>query len=242
MGRIGEQHLVSIDQAFDPSGGLIEALRQPCNLVAALDFDARREIARPERFDATLQALEAPGETSHDRAGAKSNHKRDCSKEGREHKRPRSFPGRQPCNQPPSVREWYGHSRPGSRPHPTSGPTVVTGSGKRATGSGQRLVGAAEQRQIRAKALRQSVDRLLLSLRRRVRRGDKLSDDFAGNLEMRAEWANAREEVPKQSRREHDQNEACHDGKVDLEIKSSHPSLPVGARSPGLQSWALANT
>jgi hypothetical protein len=99
------------------------------------------------------------------------------------------------------------------------------------TGSGQWFVGAAEQRQIRAQALRQSVDRLLLRLRRRIRRGDKLGDDFAGNLELRPEWTNARDEVPKQTRREHDQNEACHDGEVDLQIKPSHPSLPVDTRS-----------
>jgi hypothetical protein len=53
---------------------------------------------------------------------------------------------------------------------------------------------------------------------------------------MLAEWANAREEVPKQSRREHDQNEACHDGEIYLQIKPSHPSLPVDRRS--LQSDA----
>ena len=45
MGCVGEQHLVRVDQAFDPSGGVIEALSQPRNLIAALDFDARGEIA-----------------------------------------------------------------------------------------------------------------------------------------------------------------------------------------------------
>jgi hypothetical protein len=47
---------------------------------------------------------------------------------------------------------------------------------------------------------------LLLRLRRGIGRGDKLSDDFAGDLELRPEWTNACDEVPKQTRREHDQN------------------------------------
>jgi hypothetical protein len=75
---------------------------------------------------------------------------------------------------------------------------------------------------------------------------NKLGEDFAGNLELRTERTKARDEVPKQARREHDQNEARHDGEVDLQIKPSHPSLPVDARSPqnagDAQSWALANT
>ena len=58
MRRIGEQQLVGVDQALDPRGGAIEAFRQPGDLVAALDLDARAQIAGAERLDAGLQSLE----------------------------------------------------------------------------------------------------------------------------------------------------------------------------------------
>jgi hypothetical protein len=236
MGRVGEQHLVRVDQAFDSSGSLIEALSQTCNLVAALDLDARGKIAGSQRLDAALQPLEPSREPPHDGAGAESDHKGDRAKEGRKHQRAGALPGRQPRNQPPPVRERYRNCGPGGRSHPTAAPTVATGSGKRPTRRGQWLVGAAEQRQVRAETLSQMVDRLLLRLRRRIGRGDQLSDDFAGNLELLAEWAKACNEVPKQTRREHDQDEARYDGEIYLQIKSSHPSLPVDAGS--LQSDA----
>src|SRR5262249_44200543 len=74
VGCIGEQHLMRIDQAFDPSCCLIEALRQTCNFVTPLDLDARREVAGPQRLDAALQSLEPSREPSHDWAGAERNH------------------------------------------------------------------------------------------------------------------------------------------------------------------------
>jgi hypothetical protein len=104
--------------------------------------------------------------------------------------------GRQACHQPPAVRQRDRNRGPDRRSHPPAGPTVAAWSGERPAGSGQWLVGAAEQRQIRAQTLRQPVDRLLLRRRRRVRGGDKLSDDFAGHFELLAERAEAGEEVP----------------------------------------------
>src|SRR5262249_49074745 len=74
MGRIGEQHLVSAHQAFDARGGLIKASSQAGNLVAALDLDARGEIAGAKRFHAALQPLEPSCEPSYDRAGADGDH------------------------------------------------------------------------------------------------------------------------------------------------------------------------
>ena len=111
---VGEQHLVRVDQAFDPSGGLIEALSQACNLVAALDLDACGEIAGSERFDAALQALEASREPSHDRAGADSDHEGDGAEEGSERERAGALPARQPSNQPPTVGERYRNRGPGT--------------------------------------------------------------------------------------------------------------------------------
>ena len=54
MRRMGEQNFVSIDQAFDAGGSLIEALGQAGNLVATLNLDACLQIARSKRFDAAL--------------------------------------------------------------------------------------------------------------------------------------------------------------------------------------------
>jgi hypothetical protein len=54
MRRMGEQNFVSIDQAFDAGGSLIEVLGQAGNLVAALNLDACLQIARSKRFDAAL--------------------------------------------------------------------------------------------------------------------------------------------------------------------------------------------
>src|SRR5262249_37773264 len=215
------------------------------NLVTALDLDARREITGSKRFDATLQALEPSREPSHDRARAESDHEGDGAKKGRKHQRVGALPRRQACNQAPAVREWDRNDTPGGRSHPPPGPTVVSRSGKRSSRSGQWLVGPTEQRQICAETLRQPVDRLLLRLRRRTRWGNKLGEDFAGNLELLTERTKARDEMPKQTRREHDQNEARHDGEIDLQIKPSHPSLPVDVRSPqnagDAQSWTRAN-
>ena len=59
VGRIGEQHFVGIDQALDTGGGLIEALRQLRDLVAALDLDAGVQIARAEQLDPALEPLPA---------------------------------------------------------------------------------------------------------------------------------------------------------------------------------------
>src|SRR5499427_2430201 len=235
MRCIGEQHLVSVDEAFDAGGGLIETPSQARDLVAALDLDARSEIAGAKRFDAALQPLEPPREPPHDRASADGDHQRDGPKEGGEHERAGAVPGRHTCNQLTTVRQRYRNRGPGTRSHPTAAPT---GSGERLTGGGQWLVGAAEQRQIRPQTLRQPVDRLLLRRRRRIRGGDKLGDDFAGDLELLPEWAEAREEVPKQARREHDQNEASHDGEIHLQIKSSHPRLPLDAPSPQTASYS----
>src|SRR5262249_20761009 len=215
--------------AFDAGGGLIETPSQAGDLVTALDLDARGEIAGAKRFDAALQPLEPSREPSHDGASADGDHQRDGPKEGGEHERAGAVPGPHAANRARPAGRGDRPGGPGSRSHPTAAPT---GSGERPTGGGQWFVGAAEQRQIRAQTLRQPVDRLLLRRRRRTRCGDKLGDDFAGDLELLAEWAEAREEMPKQACREHDQNEACHDGEVYLQIKSSHPRLPLDAPSP----------
>jgi hypothetical protein len=98
---------------------------------------------------------------------------------------------------------------------------------------------------------RGAADRLLLRRCRRIRGGHKLGDDFASDLELLAEWPKAREEVPQQARCEHDQDEACHDREVDLQIKSSHARPPLDTPSPQnardssllmRHSWALAKT
>src|SRR5262249_52590790 len=197
------QHLVSVDEAFDAGGGLIETPSQAGDLVAALDLDARGEIAGAKRFDAALQPLEPPREPPHNRASADGDHQRDGPKEGGEHERAGAVPGRQAPTRLTPARPRYRPRGRGGRPQP---PAAPTGSGERLTGGGQWLVGAAEQRQIRPQTLRQPVDRLLLRRRRRIRGGDKLGDDFAGDLELLAEWAEAREEVPKQPCRYHHPN------------------------------------
>src|SRR5262249_17805500 len=144
-------------------------------------------------------------------------------KEGGEQERAGAVPGRHARHQAPAVRQRYRNRGPGSRSHPT----VATWSGERPTGGGQWLVGAAEQRQIRAQTLRQPVDRLLLRRRGRatawwwrgcgrLRGGKKLGDVSASALERGGEGAKPRKEVPQRARREHDQDEACHDREVDL--------------------------
>src|SRR5262249_58984748 len=89
-----------------------------------------------------------------------------------------------------------------------------------------------DKAQLRPSSLRQPVDRLLLRRCRRIRGGHKLGDDFTSDLELLAEWPKAREEVPQQAGREHDQNEARPDREVDLQIKSSHPRSPLATPSP----------
>src|SRR5262249_57332969 len=54
----------------------------------------------------------------------------------------------------------------------------------------------------------------------------------AGAVKWRAEGAEAGKEEQRRARREHDQNKARHDGEVYLQIKSSHPRLPLDAPSP----------
>ena len=178
-----------------------------------------------------MQALEPSREPPHDGAGTDSDHEGDGAEEGRERERAWALPARQASDQPPTIGERYRNSGPGTRAHPTSAATVASGSGKRPTRGGQRLVGGAEERQVRSQALGQAADRLLLRLRGGVRRWDKLGEDLADDLELWPEWTDTPDEVPKQTRREHDKNETCHDGEVDLQIKASHLGPAVDARS-----------
>jgi hypothetical protein len=229
MRCIGEQHFVSVDEAFDPSGGLIEALRQARDLVAPLDPDARAQIAGSKRFDAALQPLEASGEPSDDGTGADRDHNGDGPKEGREHERAGALPKRKAGHQPPTVGQRNRNSAPRRRSLPTSGTTAGAGRRKWSTGCGQRLVGAAIECQICAEAPGQPVDRLLLHRERRIRHRDKFGDDFAGNLERLAERGNARAEMPEHARREDDEDQASHDRQIYLKIEPFHPSLSIGA-------------
>ena len=70
MGGIGQQHLVRRDELLDAGGGAVEALRQPRHLILALDLDARRQLAGPEQFDASLQPLQSAREPARERIGA----------------------------------------------------------------------------------------------------------------------------------------------------------------------------
>src|SRR5262249_57113508 len=134
-----------VDQAFDPSGGLVEAFGQTCNLIAALDLDPCGEIAGPQRFDAALQALQSSREPSHHRPGAERDDKGDGSKEGREHERAGALPRRQACNQASAIRERYRNGGAPRRPHPPP-VTLAAGGGKRPARRGPWLLGAAQKR------------------------------------------------------------------------------------------------
>src|SRR6266508_1134822 len=171
-----------------------------------------------------LQSLEPSSEPPDDRQGAEGDRERDGREKGRKHKRAGTLPRRHTRNEPSAIRQRYRNSGSGRRSQPPAGTTTLAGNRERATRSGQWLFVGAEQCQIRSKALRQPVDGLLLDLCRRIRRGNKLGDEFAGNLERLAEWWNARHEMPKQSRREHDEEQACHDREIYLKIKPSHPT------------------
>ena len=206
MRRIGEQQLVGVDQALDPRGGLIEALSQAGDLVAALDLDARAQIAGAERLDAALQSLEPSGEPPHDRQRAERDRKRDASQESRKHERAGTLPMRHARDQPASVLERDRDRGPGGRSQPSADATTLAGGRQRTTGGRQRLLVGAEQCQIPSEPLRQPLDGLLLNLARRVRRRNQLGDELARELERLAERRNARDEVPKQARREHDQH------------------------------------
>src|SRR5262249_23320834 len=142
-----------------------------------------------------LEALKSSREPSHHRPGAERDDEGDGSKEGGEHERAGALPRRQACNQASAMGERYRNGGPRRRPHPPA-VTVAAGSGKRPAGSGQWLVGAAKQRQIGAQTRRQAINRLLLRLRRGIRRGGKLSDDFPRDLALGPEWTNARDERP----------------------------------------------
>ena len=58
------------DQFLDAGGRAVEALGEPRHLVAALDLDARRQVAGAERLDAGLQALQPARQPAHHRIGA----------------------------------------------------------------------------------------------------------------------------------------------------------------------------
>ena len=107
MRRMGQQHFVSLDQAFDAGRSLIEALGESRDLVAALDLDARAQIARSKRFDATLQSLEPSREPPDDGMGSEGDHEGDYPEEGREYARAGAAPERKACHQPPTVRQRY---------------------------------------------------------------------------------------------------------------------------------------
>ena len=74
---VGEQHAVRADQLLDARGRAVEALGEPRHLVAALDLDARREVAGAERLDAGLQPLEPARQAAHHRIGADADRQRD---------------------------------------------------------------------------------------------------------------------------------------------------------------------
>src|SRR5262249_39339237 len=100
MRCMGKKTLVSIDQIFDPGSSLIEALHQACDLVAALDLDARPQIAGSQRFDAPLQSLEPASESSHHGTRPHGNHKGDCSEKECEHERAGATPEGKPSRHP----------------------------------------------------------------------------------------------------------------------------------------------
>ncbi len=91
-------------------------------------------------------------------------------------------------------------------------------------GSSERRIGLAKQRQISAEPPRQPIDRLLLNHARCIRRGHQFGDHSARNLERLLERENAGAEVPDQTRGEHDQKQARHDGEINLKIEASHCS------------------
>src|ERR1700704_4613656 len=202
MRRIGEQHLVRVDQALDASGGLVEALGEPRDFVATFDLDPRAQVAGPEGLDAVLQPFEPSGESSHHGTGAERDHERDGPEECREHERARAWPRRDACHQPPTVGKRDRDRRSARRSHPAAGLAAATRSRKPTSRRCQTLVAAAEQRQVSADALGQPLDRLLLSLRRGIRRRDKLGDDLAGNLELLPEWRKRRAEMPEETCRD----------------------------------------
>ncbi len=230
MRRICEQHLVSVDQALNSSGGLVEALSEPGDLVATFNLDPRAQVAGSERLDAALESLEPSGEPSDHGTGAESDHERDGAKECREHQRARALPRRYACNQPSAVRKRYRDRRSASRSQPPAGAAAATRSRKRLSRRCQRLVGAAEQREVGADALGQPFDRLLLSLWGRFYGGNELGDDLTRNLELLTERRKRSAEMPKQTCRDDHKDQACHDREIDLKVKPSHPSLPSRRR------------
>ena len=181
--RVGEQHLVGVDQALDAGGGLIEALRQLRHLVAALDLDPGAQIAGAERLDAALQSLEPAGEPAHQRPGAERDRKRDHAEKRREDA-PRSDAARTAARAT--------SQRPSGSAIETAGPAAVRsqpparlrlggGSGRPAAASGSSLW--PNSARSAPQPPRQPLDRLLLDFARRVRRRHQLDDDLAGDLE-----------------------------------------------------------
>ena len=56
----------SLDKLLDLTCGSIEALRQACDFIAALDRHACAEVTGTQRIDAALQALQSYGQLPND--------------------------------------------------------------------------------------------------------------------------------------------------------------------------------
>ena len=114
MRGIGQQQLVRADQLLDARRGLVEACGEPRDLVAALDLDARLEIAGAEQFDTRLQALQPARDAARDRKGGERDGERDRAKKchQREARTLIAAAARAPRA---SVRREAGPTRPGRR-------------------------------------------------------------------------------------------------------------------------------
>ena len=84
VAAIGEQQAMGGDQLLDALGGAVEARGQGRHLVAALDLDARAEIAAAQLLDAGLQPLEPPAEPAHHGVGADRDGQRHQRQERRD--------------------------------------------------------------------------------------------------------------------------------------------------------------
>ena len=161
--RVGQQQPVRADQFFDPGSGAIEARGEPSDLVASFDGDPGREVPGPERFDARLQALDAPGQAAHHRIG--KNRDRDChgGQEEQEAEHWNRRPQQRPRHDPASIRELEAPHRPAANAQPAA---ILVGRLRQwPSDGGDRRAIPVEQCDIGAQTSSQSLDRLALHLR-----------------------------------------------------------------------------
>ena len=169
--RVGEQHAMGADQLLDAGGGAVEARGEARHLVAALDLDARGELAGAERLDAGLQPLEPARQAAHHRIGADRDRERDAAEKQHQPDGRIGVADRRPRHDPAPVRQVEAPGRT-ARPHqPAAGVEAPRRRRQRLAELGDRAQLRVEQREIDAQPARQPFDRGLLGGLRRVRAG-----------------------------------------------------------------------